>query len=74
LRGTPIHVGRVNHERELWQCDLAGATSVDGTGFVRNERGRNHVRAYLAKRYGAERRGIQLGLLPGCDSPILGRI
>lgn len=30
-----VHVGRVNVERRLWQCDKAGAESVDGTGWFR---------------------------------------
>ncbi len=30
-----VHVGRVNVERRLWQCDKAGAESCDGTGWFR---------------------------------------
>ena len=30
-----VHVGRVNSERKLWQCDDAGAESCDGTGWMR---------------------------------------
>ena len=29
-----VHVGRVNSERKLWQCDDAGAESCDGTGWT----------------------------------------
>lgn len=30
-----VHVARVNSERLLWKADLAGAMSVDGTGWLR---------------------------------------
>ena len=30
-----VHIGRVNTERWLWECDEAGAESCDGTGWLR---------------------------------------
>lgn len=32
-----VHVGRVNTERWLWECDRAGAESVDGTGWYHHK-------------------------------------
>jgi hypothetical protein len=29
-----VHVGRVNTKKRLWECDRAGVSSVDGTGWL----------------------------------------
>jgi hypothetical protein len=33
-----VHVGRINTERWLWECHLAGAESCDGTGWFRGDK------------------------------------
>ena len=33
-----VHVGRINTERWLWECDRAGVESCDGTGFYRGDK------------------------------------
>lgn len=33
-----VHVGRINTERWLWECESAGAESCDGTGWYRGDR------------------------------------
>lgn len=33
-----VHVGRINTERWLWECHIAGAESCDGTGWFRGDR------------------------------------
>jgi hypothetical protein len=33
----PVHVGRINTERWLWECHRAGAQSCDGTGWYRGD-------------------------------------
>lgn len=33
-----VHVGRVNGEKRLWECDNAGVSSVDGTGWFRGNK------------------------------------
>jgi len=33
-----VHVGRVNGEKRLWECDRAGVTSCDGTGWFRGDK------------------------------------
>jgi hypothetical protein len=32
-----VHVGRINTNRWLWECDEAGAESCDGTGWFRGD-------------------------------------
>lgn len=32
-----VHVGRINTNRWLWECDEAGAESCDGTGWMRGD-------------------------------------
>lgn len=32
-----VHVGRINTNRWLWECDTAGAESCDGTGWFRGD-------------------------------------
>jgi hypothetical protein len=33
-----VHVGRINTERWLWECDHAGVESCDGTGWLRGDK------------------------------------
>lgn len=33
-----VHVGRVNTEKRLWECDRAGVSSCDGTGWFRGDK------------------------------------
>lgn len=35
-----VHIGRVNTPREGWRCYMAGAESIDGTGWMRTTRQR----------------------------------
>jgi len=32
-----VHIGRINTNRWLWECDRAGAESCDGTGWIRGD-------------------------------------
>lgn len=32
-----VHVGRINTDKWLWECDEAGAESCDGTGWLRGD-------------------------------------
>lgn len=32
-----VHIGRVNTDKWLWECDEAGAESCDGTGWMRGD-------------------------------------
>lgn len=50
--GKPVHVGRVNSMRRIWQCDEAGVVSVDGTGWFRGDEYRK-LESYLQYRIGA---------------------
>ncbi len=43
-----VHVGRVNSHRRLWECQRAGAESVDGTGLMRTDAQRAGLIRYLA--------------------------
>lgn len=33
-----VHIGRVNTNKWLWECDEAGAESCDGTGWMRGDK------------------------------------
>ena len=35
--GKPVHVGRVNTSKRIWQCHDLGVRSVDGTGYFKGD-------------------------------------
>ena len=36
--GKPVHVGRINTPKRIWQCHGLGVKSVDGTGYFKGDR------------------------------------
>jgi hypothetical protein len=58
-----VHVGRINTERWLWECDEAGAESCDGTGWFRGRQAQlDGLLSYLSRSRQGQRnpRGAKL--------------
>lgn len=61
-----VHVGRVNTYRRLWDCDNAGAESIDGTGWFRGDQVQYRgLCAYLEESSGIKDRVTQHEMFQG---------
>jgi hypothetical protein len=50
-----VHIGRVNTPREAWRCWMAGAESIDGTGWMRTDVQREGLKQLLVAMDAGER-------------------
>ena len=60
--GLPIHVGRINTGRWLWECYQSGIDSVDGTGWFRKGKQIEQLKDFLAYQAGKKPKYFQLSL------------
>ena len=56
----PIHVGRINTGRWLWECYQSGIDSVDGTGWTRKGKQIKELKEFLAYQAGKMPKYFQL--------------